>query len=91
LNLRESYRVEPNKDRSIPLSWEQARRIADILGISVSEFVRSGLEKMMRESHPALPQDLVRLYYNILDGIEAELWPTGLTACGSWQFTNSNN
>jgi hypothetical protein len=73
------------------LTWEQARRIAEILGISVSEFVRSGLEKMMRESHPALPQDLVRLYYNILNGIEGELRLTGLTAGGSWQFTNSNN
>ena len=48
------------------LSFEQARRLTGKVGISVSEFVRSGMEKMLRERHPALPQDLVRLYHDIL-------------------------
>ncbi len=48
------------------------RRIAEIFGISVSEFVRSGIEKMMLEKNPVLPEDLVRLYHGILEEVKAE-------------------
>jgi hypothetical protein len=41
-------------------------RIAERFGWSVSEFVRSGIEKMMLEKNPALPEDLVSLYHGIL-------------------------
>lgn len=66
LNLRETHRNELNEDRFLVLSWEKARRIAERFGWSVSEFVRSGIEKMMLEKNPALPEDLVSLYHGIL-------------------------
>jgi hypothetical protein len=55
------------------LSWEVARRIAERFGWSRSEFVRSGMEEMMQEKHPALPKDLVKLYHDTFKEIEAEL------------------
>jgi hypothetical protein len=66
LNLRETHRNELNEDRFLVLSWEKARRLAERFGWSVSEFVRSGIEKMMLEKNPALPEDLVSLYHGIL-------------------------
>ena len=30
------------------------------------------MERMMREKHPALPEELVRLYYGILGEMQAE-------------------
>jgi hypothetical protein len=40
------------------------------------------MEKMMRETHPALPVDLVNLYHDILKEMEAELGSKELTAGG---------
>jgi hypothetical protein len=74
VDWRESYPVEPNQDPlqavqgsfALTLTWEQASRIAERLGFSVSELVRSGMAKMMQEKHPAVPEDLVRLFHDIL-------------------------
>ena len=75
--LEMNQQVEPSEDPfqgvkgSVPLSWQQARWIADRLGISVSEFVRGGMKQMMREKHPALPEDFVKLYHGILGETDA--------------------
>jgi hypothetical protein len=39
--------------------------------MSLLEFVRSGMETMMQEKHPALPDGLIRFYHGIAeDGAE---------------------